>query len=95
MSHHAAAPFLEAKIAVAFYTTAAVAIGVGLVRAEGLGPGLIFGCLPLLALGYSLYGRSFATWPWRATSNRHRALWFVVVVCELLGLALLLAGTVA
>jgi hypothetical protein len=58
MSHHAAAPFLEAKIAVAFYTTAAVAIGVGLVRAEGLGPGLIFGCLPLLALGYSLYGRS-------------------------------------
>lgn len=95
MSHQAAAPFPKAKIAAAFYTTVAVVVGVGLGRAEGFGPGLIFGGLPLLCLGYSLYGKSFATWPWRTTSNTHRALWFVVVICDLLGLALLLAGTVA
>ncbi len=95
MSHQAAAPFLKPKIAVTFYAIVAVVLGAGLWRAEGIGSGLIFGGMPLLGLGYSLYGKSFSIWPWHAVSNGHRALWFVVVVCELLGLALLLAGAVA
>lgn len=49
---------------------------------------VLFGTLPLLCLGYSLYGAQFSNSRWRVRSIPHRVLWCVVAIGAAAGVTL-------
>lgn len=76
---------------VSFFLLVAFILVVANLRSAHVLRALVLGTLPLLCLGYSLYGRQFSHAPWRSRSASHHMLWFVVAAGAIAGVALSVA----
>ena len=79
---------LAGGLLASFWLLVALVSIVSNLRSVHVAGAFVFGSLPLLCLGYSLYGKQFSRARWRNRSVLHHILWVVVAVGAISGVVL-------